>query len=251
MSCEAARSTIRGRSRLAAPLSVPGPKAGRAAEHLGLRTVGDLLEHLPRDRREARAVAELVPGETRDGGGRGALDLLALGAPPRNAAAGRGGGGRRHGPMKATFFNQPWLVERYPPGTRLVLHGKLPGATGSPSRRTPVPPRRWPAATRSPTIRPPKGSPRPRSWLWCASTPARCRTWSSRCRRGCGAASGCPTAPPRSPPRTSPPTRPTLEAGRRRLAFEELLLAQLALLRRRRDARGGVAGARAGRPRAS
>ncbi len=26
--------------------------------------------------------------------------------------------------MKATFFNQPWLVQRYPPGTRLVLHGK-------------------------------------------------------------------------------------------------------------------------------
>ena len=26
--------------------------------------------------------------------------------------------------MKATFFNQPWLVQRYPAGTRLVLHGK-------------------------------------------------------------------------------------------------------------------------------
>ena len=29
------------------------------------------------------------------------------------------------GSMKATFFNQPWLVGRYPPGTRLVLHGKF------------------------------------------------------------------------------------------------------------------------------
>src|SRR5581483_1573589 len=29
------------------------------------------------------------------------------------------------GPMKATFFNQPWLVQRYPPGTRLLLHGKF------------------------------------------------------------------------------------------------------------------------------
>ncbi len=29
------------------------------------------------------------------------------------------------GRMKATFFNQPWLVQRYPAGTRLVLHGKF------------------------------------------------------------------------------------------------------------------------------
>ena len=28
------------------------------------------------------------------------------------------------GSMKATFFNQPWLAQRYPAGTRLVLHGK-------------------------------------------------------------------------------------------------------------------------------
>ena len=29
------------------------------------------------------------------------------------------------GAMKATFFNQPWLVQRYPAGTRLALHGKF------------------------------------------------------------------------------------------------------------------------------
>ena len=32
--------------------------------------------------------------------------------------------------MRATFFNQPWLVERYPPGTRLLLHGKADGRGG-------------------------------------------------------------------------------------------------------------------------
>ena len=31
------------------------------------------------------------------------------------------------GPMQATFFNQPWLAKRYQPGTRLVLHGKYEG----------------------------------------------------------------------------------------------------------------------------
>src|SRR5437868_8347139 len=51
-------------SVLAQPLKVEGPKARQAAGVLGLETVGDLLEHLPRDRREARAVAQLVGGET-------------------------------------------------------------------------------------------------------------------------------------------------------------------------------------------
>ena len=27
--------------------------------------------------------------------------------------------------MAATFFNQPWLARKYPPGTRLLLQGKL------------------------------------------------------------------------------------------------------------------------------
>ena len=31
------------------------------------------------------------------------------------------------GVMRVTFFNQPWLVQRYPAGTRLVLHGKFEG----------------------------------------------------------------------------------------------------------------------------
>jgi len=34
------------------------------------------------------------------------------------------------GSMRATFFNQPWLVERYPPGTRLLLHGKADARGG-------------------------------------------------------------------------------------------------------------------------
>ncbi len=34
------------------------------------------------------------------------------------------------GSMRATFFNQPWLVARYPPGTRLLLHGKADARGG-------------------------------------------------------------------------------------------------------------------------
>src|SRR5947209_9463940 len=111
-------------SRLAAPLRVEGAKAEQAAETLGLHSVGDLLEHLPRDRREARAVAELVPGET-------ATVVVAVRSIASRSVRRRGMRplveatvGDETGVMQATFFNQPWLVQRYPSGTRLVLHGK-------------------------------------------------------------------------------------------------------------------------------
>jgi len=52
---------------LAANRSEIAIRVFRAANELGLRTVGDLLMYLPRDRREARAVAELVAGETATG----------------------------------------------------------------------------------------------------------------------------------------------------------------------------------------
>ena len=51
-------------SVLTARLRFDHAKAEKAAAGLGLVTVGDLLEHLPRDRREARSVAQLVAGET-------------------------------------------------------------------------------------------------------------------------------------------------------------------------------------------
>ena len=40
------------------------------------------------------------------------------------------------GRLAVTFFNQPWLVARYPPGTRLVLHGKPSRPGASRFRRT-------------------------------------------------------------------------------------------------------------------
>jgi ATP-dependent DNA helicase RecG len=112
-------------SRLETPLVLEGPKAEHAAGSLGLRIVGDLLEHLPRDRREARAVAELVPGESA---------TVVVGVSSISSRSVRRRGMRPlveatvaddTGTMKATFFNQPWLVNKYPAGTRLVLHGKF------------------------------------------------------------------------------------------------------------------------------
>jgi ATP-dependent DNA helicase RecG len=111
-------------SRLAQPLKFDNAKAGQGGAQLGLATVGDLLEHLPRDRREARSVAELVSGETAtvvvEVRSISSRPVRRRGMRPLVEATVADGTGA----MKATFFNQPWLVQKYPPGTRLVLHGK-------------------------------------------------------------------------------------------------------------------------------
>ena len=114
-------------SKLRSALSVDGAKAQKAAESLGLHTVADLLEHLPRDRREARAVAELLPGDS-------ATVVVQVRSISSRSVRRRGMRplveatvADDTGAMKATFFNQPWLEQRYPVGTRLALHGKFEG----------------------------------------------------------------------------------------------------------------------------
>jgi ATP-dependent DNA helicase RecG len=117
-------------SRLDAPLQSvrgAGPRLAATAREIGIETVGDLLWHLPhgyRDRTALGEVAELKLGEE--------ATLLvevrkvSLRRPRR----------RRltileatvaddSGPMKAVWFNQPWLEEKLTPGTRLLVHGKL------------------------------------------------------------------------------------------------------------------------------
>ena len=112
-------------SKLRAPLAFDGAKAQRAAETLGLRTVEDLLLHLPRDLREARAVADLEPGDS-------ATVVVQVRSIASRSVRRRGMRplveatvADESGAMKATFFNQPWLEQRYPVGTRLALHGKF------------------------------------------------------------------------------------------------------------------------------
>jgi ATP-dependent DNA helicase RecG len=111
-------------SRLRVALESPSAKFAQGMAALKLDTVGDLLEHLPRDRRAARAVVDLRDGEQ-------ATVAVQVRSISGRAVRRRGLRGLveatvfdETGSMKATFFNQPWLVSRYPSGTRLVLHGK-------------------------------------------------------------------------------------------------------------------------------
>jgi ATP-dependent DNA helicase RecG len=221
-------------SRLGEALKLEGAKAQHAAAHLGLATVGDLLEHLPRDRREARAVAELLTGET-------ATVVVEVRSIASRSVRRRGmrplveaAVADETGAMKVTFFNQPWLVERYPRGTRLVLHGKLsargrfavqahaqtgdavasadavahyPATDGLSSTQILALVRRH-AAALTDVVEPLPAAVRRRE--------------------------GLPDRPAALTAAHFPFTSAQAEAARDRLAFDELLLAQMALLRRRR-----------------
>ncbi len=221
-------------SRLQAPLKVEGTKAQRAAETLGLHTIGDLLEHLPRDRREARAVAQLTPGET-------ATVIVQVRAIASRPVRRRGMRplveatvGDDTGQMKATFFNQPWLAHRYPAGTRLVLHGKFEARN------------RFRVQGHAQTAEASSGS---EAVAHYASTEGLSSTQILALVRAHADAIAEVAEPlpalmrvrERLPGRGSALAALHLTGGeseqslgRRRLAFDELLLVQLALLRRRR-----------------
>ncbi len=113
--------------QLERPLRVHGAKAAQGAEALGLHSVADLLEHLPRDRREARSVSELIAGETAtivvEIKRIAARPVRRRGMRPLVEATVADAGGS----LRVTFFNQPWLVDRYPAGTTVMLHGKADG----------------------------------------------------------------------------------------------------------------------------
>jgi len=225
-------------SRLREPLKVDGPKAQKAAAALGLVTVGDLLAHLPRDRREARTIAQLVPGESATV----VVEVRSIASRPVRRRGMRplveATVADATGPMKVTFFNQPWLEQRYRPGTRLVLHGKYEarnrfrvqghavtgGPTGADGAGEAV--AHYPAT----------------EGLSSTAIHALVAAHSAAIADALEPLPGRLRAAERLPDRAAalgaahfpgPGGDAALEGARRRLAFDELLLLQLGLLRRR------------------
>ncbi|MFL5824314.1 MAG: ATP-dependent DNA helicase RecG [Solirubrobacteraceae bacterium] len=229
-------------SRLAEPLVLTGGKARHAADVLGLHTVGDLLEHLPRDRREARTVSELVPGES-------ATVVVEVRSISSRSVRRRGmrpiveamvGDGT--GAIKATFFNQPWLAKAYPPGTRLVLHGRCQGRTRfgvQAHARTPEAPAGGTIGGEGAVGGAVAHYPAT-DGLSSTQILAQVRQHTSRLRDIPEPLPAHMRAVERLPNRTAaltaahfPRGAEEAEMARDRLAFEELLLAQLVLRRRR------------------
>jgi ATP-dependent DNA helicase RecG len=236
-------------SRLELPLELPAKRMAAGMRALGLSTVGDLLEHLPSDSREARTVAALRAGEQA---------TVAVQVRRIAARAVRRRGMRplveatvfdATGTMRATFFNQPWLLERYPPGTRLLLHGaadgrggfrvahhavgadvagKAPGDRGDRDAVAHYPAADGVTSTQILTlVQGARGALHDVTEMLSAATRVTERLPDRPCAL---AAMHFPRIPQDA------------ETGRARLAFEELLLTQLALLRRRatRRARTGA-----------
>jgi ATP-dependent DNA helicase RecG len=238
-------------SRLEAPLEPAGKRMASGLQALGLGTVGELLEHLPVDSREARTVAALGAGEqatvtvqvrsvaarpVRRRGMRPLVEAVVFDAT---------------GSMRATFFNQPWLVERYPPGTRLLLHGKSDGrGRFGVSHHAPAAPSLGEAVAGEP----PAGASVAHYPAADGVTSTQLLTMVQGARDRLADVveflSAGARVSERLPDRAAalaamhfPAGEREAEQGRRRLAFEELLLTQLLFLRRRarRAERGGAA----------
>ncbi len=105
-----------------------GPKVGERLARLGLRTIRDLAEHVPRDfldwtkltsfgqlRTGEEATVECVVQRVRVRPTR-RRNLRLVEAAVTDTAGSR---------ATALWFNQEWLAERLVPGTRVLVHGQL------------------------------------------------------------------------------------------------------------------------------
>ena len=115
-----------------------GPRVAARLAKLGLRTVGDLADHLPRaflDWSEAGGFDQVLAGT--EATVRCTVERIGV-RPTRRRnlklvqASVRDDNGSR---VTAVWFNQAWLVEQLPPGTRVLLHGRLEGGFGPPTFR--------------------------------------------------------------------------------------------------------------------
>jgi ATP-dependent DNA helicase RecG len=225
-------------SLLAEPIS--GPKA---LEKLRIRTWGDLIEHLPhahRDRREVRPVADLTPGEE------ATVAVAVRGVTVRPMRDRR----RKRvearvfddsGPMVAVWFNQPWIARQLGEGAGVVLHGKLrrrgefwvtehePFGDGLAVRSVGlVPVHPATEGISAAKLRELMWDARPRMQAVIEPLPARVRIEEK-----------LPDRPAALTAVHFPETEEEEQGARRRLAFEELFLLQLAVAGRRRARREG------------
>jgi ATP-dependent DNA helicase RecG len=243
-------------------LAGAGPKLAEAAAEAGIATVGDVLLRVPhsyRDRAGLRRLDELLLGEeatvlaeVRDVRVR---PTRRRGLTIVEATVGDGSASAR-----AIWFNQRWLAERLAPGTPVLLHGKLDRRgfrvadheiLGPADADAPPRPRLGVAAppgihtTGLVPVHPATETLRPqriREWAWQAlgaageaiePLPAELRARRSLA----GAADALHAA-------HFPRDEGEADAGRARLAFEELFLYQAVLATRRESRRGTLAGHR-------
>ena len=217
-----------------------GPKA---LEKLRIHTWGDLIEHLPhahRDRREVRPVADLQPGEDATV----AVAVRGVTVKPMRDRRRKRVEARvfdDSGPMVAVWFNQPWIARQLGEGAGVVLHGKLrrrgefwvsehePFGDGLSVRSVGlVPVHPATEGISAAKLRELMWEARPRMTETVEPLPAALRVEEK-----------LPDRPAALTAVHFPETEEEEQGARRRLAFEELFLLQLAVAGRRRSRREG------------
>lgn len=223
-------------SRLRAKLELP-PKQAEAAERMGIDHIGALLEHAPASHqfRAGRLVKQLRPGEEASV----EVELRSISLRPtrrRNLRIVEALVSDSSGSIKAVWFNQQWLAKQLEPGTHLRLFGKFKSgalqvrehaivAAGTPAGVTPENVSIYPASEglKSQRIRELIELHRGEERNFIEPLPGRLRAQERLMPRAAAIAE-----------LHFPSGQDAAEDGRARLAYEELLLGQLALGLRRR-----------------
>jgi len=112
--------------RPVASLTGVGPSLEKKLAKLGLRSLRDLLEHRPHRYESAvpeRRIADLLAGE--ETAIAGEVRSVSVRRPRRNLAIVNARVGDESGEIVAVWFNQAWLEEKLQPGTRVRLRGQL------------------------------------------------------------------------------------------------------------------------------
>jgi ATP-dependent DNA helicase RecG len=216
-----------------------GPTVRKRLAKLGLATIGDLLSHAP-FRYETAADEKPIAGLRIDE--EAVVDVEVVRFSSRrtrrrltiqNAVVSDG-----DGRLTAVWFNQPWLEKQLPPGTRVRLRGRLQqrgeflvktfdiGDRAATADFAPVYPASEEVTPRK--LRELVGAALPRAVLDPLPADVKARErFPTRADAFCGL--------------HRPRSLEEAEAGRRRLAFDELLLLQLGIARRRREREAEVA----------
>jgi ATP-dependent DNA helicase RecG len=219
-----------------------GPKA---LEKLGIRTWGELIEHLPhahRDRRDVRLIGQLALGEEATV----AVAVRSVTVRPMRDRRRKRVEARvfdESGPALAVWFNQPWIARQLGEGAAVLLHGKLrrrgefwvtefekfSGDGGAPVHTVGlVPVHPATEGISAAKLRELMWEAYPRMLASVEPLPARLRVEES-----------LPDRPAALAAAHFPDREEDEQGARRRLAFEELFLLQLAVAGRRRARREG------------
>ncbi len=221
-----------------------GPVVEQRLAGLGLRTIGDLLHYAPRRYEEAapeRRIADLfgeeevvIAGEVRGTSVRRTSRRLSL----VQARVVDGSG-----EVTAVWFNQVWLADKLQPGTRVRLRGSLRGRRGEFTVRSYDLDGETATADYAPVYAASEevSVKKLRELIGAVLSHAR-DTWDAL-PAGVRAGAGLPLRADALVALHRPASAEEAEIGRRRLAFDELLVLQVGLLRRGRDRGAALAAA--------